>query len=233
MAFDGTNYLVTWNGYYYENGPVSSAVQGIRVRTDGTFIDASSTLIARDGSNSRVAYVDGVYLVTWQKNQNIEAMRFRSLTMTRMESTPIVLAATSGNERSPAVAGQNGEFLAVWMGADNALWGRRLRASDGAKLGAADFSMGPAALAPPEVTADGENYRVPWQATRDGARRCSTTRVARDGTVAADAELVLARSPPPLRPCAGASPRWARASTWPPIRRTTRRAPPPAAATGS
>ncbi|KFE72514.1 DUF5011 domain-containing protein [Hyalangium minutum] len=192
VAFDGTYYLVTWHGNYYENGPVSTGVQSIRVRTDGTFIDASSALLARDGSNSRVAYVDGIYLVAWQKNQNVEAMRIRANSMTRLDTTPISLAATSGNENSPAVAGQNGEFLAVWIGADNALWGRRLNAETGAKLGSADFSVGPAALAPPEVTFDGENYRVLWQATREGARKVLTTRVARDGTVAADTELLLA-----------------------------------------
>jgi len=76
VAFDGTNYLVTWYGYFYVNGPVFSGVQGIRVRpSDGTCIESTSFTIARGATSSRVAYADGKYLVAWEASGMAGATR--------------------------------------------------------------------------------------------------------------------------------------------------------------
>jgi hypothetical protein len=204
VAFDGTNYLVTWHGNYYAGGPVFYGVQGIRVRaSDGTCIESSSIIIARDGDNSRVAYADGTYLVTWQKSQNVEAARISASTGQLLDAAPIAVAATTANERSPAVAGRSGEFLVTWIGVDNGLWARRVRASDGVRLGTVDIAVGPAAMAPPEVTFDGMDYRISWQGARGTARKALVTRVSSLGTVPPDAELVLADVPSAAQPLRG------------------------------
>jgi hypothetical protein len=193
VAFDGANYLVTWHGYFYAQGPVYSGVQAIRVRpSDGSCIESTSTLIARDAINSRVAYTDGTYLVSWTRDLKVEAARISPTTGQPVDSLVISLGTNPVNLRYSAVAARSGEFLVTWIGADNTLWARRVRASDGVKLDAADIAVGPAAQTAPEATFDGVDYRITWQGARDGVRKVLSTRVSSQGVVAADAELVLA-----------------------------------------
>jgi hypothetical protein len=206
VAFDGTNYLVAWNSYFYENGPVTLGIQGIRVRpSDGARLETYSFLISRGGQEARITSAGGSSLVAWTRNQNIEAARVTA-SGTLLDSTPLSIAATAANENSPAVAARAGrlsggaEFFVVWTGANNSLWGRRVRASDGAKLDAADILLGPAVAAPAAVTFDGQDYRVAWQGTRDGRRAVLSTRVSAVGAVTADAELVLSAVPNSSRP---------------------------------
>ncbi|MDC0713633.1 hypothetical protein POL68_34525 [Stigmatella sp. ncwal1] len=193
VAFDGTNYLVTWEGPYgyAANGAMISGVQGIRVAPYGMRVDSSSFLIAQGGTNSRVAYSDGKYLVTWERNQNVEAARISASTRQVLDNPAISLAASSGNERLPAVAGQGGKFLVTWIGGDNNLWARRVSGLDGSLLDSGDISVGPTPLTGPEVIFDGRDYWVGWQGTRSGLRQMFSTRVSALGTLRNDAELSI------------------------------------------
>ncbi|ADO73296.1 hypothetical protein [Stigmatella aurantiaca] len=193
VAFDGTNYLVTWEGPYGDasNGAMISGVQGIRVAPYGMRLDSSSFLIAQGGSNSRVAYSDGNYLVTWDRNQNVEAARISASTRQVLDNPAISLAASSGNERLPAVAGQGGKFLVTWIGGDNNLWARRVSGLDGSLLDSGDISVGPTPLTGPEAIFDGRDYWIGWQGTRNGLRQMFSTRVSALGTLRNDAELSI------------------------------------------
>ncbi|WP_224243169.1 hypothetical protein [Hyalangium gracile] len=197
LAFDGTNYLVTWQGYGYDaNGAFVSGVYGIRVSSYATLVDSSSFLLAQGGQNSRVAYSDGKYLVTWERNQNIEAARINASTRQVLDSPAISLAASPGNERLPAVAGEGGRFLVTWIGGDDNLWARRVSGLDGALLDSGDISVGPAAVMGPEVTFDGRDYWIGWQGTRGGVRKVLGTRVTALGTLEADSEVALSTVDP-------------------------------------
>ncbi|WP_224248227.1 immunoglobulin-like domain-containing protein [Hyalangium gracile] len=200
VAFDAasSNYLVTWSSFFHENGSVGSGILGIRIQaSSGALVEPQSFLVGRDGRDGRVASANGSFLVSWTRASNIEAARVSGASGSVLDATPISLAATAANEHSSAVAARegraagDGEFLVVWTGADNTLRGRRLRASDGATLEASDFVVGAAAVVPASVTYDGQDYRVAWQGTRDGARKVLTTRVSADGEVASDAEAAL------------------------------------------
>ncbi|WP_240487195.1 DUF5011 domain-containing protein [Hyalangium minutum] len=201
VAFDGTNYLVTWDGWYYENG-YFTGIQMMRVRPDGTLVDPNSRIIARDGFQARVAGSNGTFLVSWQRNQDVEAARISGASGQVLDTSPISLAATSGAEGYPAVAARSGEFLVTWMAPDTSLWARRISASDGVKLGTADIAIGASALSAPEATFDGQDYRVAWAATRGGAKVLLGTRVSKQGVLEADAERVLSvlRTHPYNRP---------------------------------
>jgi hypothetical protein len=190
VAFDGTNYLVAWNGYYWD-GQQRDHVLGIRIRTDGTFIEPVAFAIAEGGRDVRVAHADGNYLVTWTKNQNIEAARVSAATGQVLDTPALSLAASPGNERSPAVAARSGEFLVTWIGGDNVLWAQRVRASDGAKLHTEDIAVAPFASGYPEVTFDGLDYRLAWSDPSGKARRMLSRRVSSQGEVAAEAELLI------------------------------------------
>ncbi|WP_225410212.1 immunoglobulin-like domain-containing protein [Stigmatella hybrida] len=204
VAFDGNNYLVVWAGVWFVPPQgYAYGIMGTRVSpSNGLPLEATSFPIAtmgngtgQSGTEARVAYADGNYLVTWEQGGDIKAARVGAASGQVLDTVALSLTAGAGAERSPAVAAREGEFLAVWTGADNGLWGRRVRASDGAKLGSADLFLGEAVVAPAEVTFDTENYWVAWQGTRGGARRALVTRVTTAGNGAADAELVLAEVP--------------------------------------
>ncbi|SEU24233.1 DUF5011 domain-containing protein [Stigmatella erecta] len=198
VAFDGTNYLVVWDGEWSTHQGYGRGIMGIRVgASDGVPLEPTGFPIALVSGNwspgygkSRVAYADGHYLVAWEQGGDIKAARVAASSGQVLDTVALSLTAGTGVEGSPAVAARQGEFLAVWTGADKGLWGRRVRASDGAKLGSADLFLGADGVAPAEVTFDAVNYWVAWQATRGGARKALVTRVKPEGAV--DAELVLA-----------------------------------------
>ena len=64
MAFDGTNYLVTWDQGGYPNGDL----YGARVSPQGAVLDGAGFLIASgpgDQNTSDIAFDGTNYLVTW------------------------------------------------------------------------------------------------------------------------------------------------------------------------
>jgi hypothetical protein len=191
VAFDGTNYLVTWHGYAYPpEGYPQSGVQAIRVRpSDGACLEPYSIMLGRGGSHTRVAYADGHYLVTWKRGQQAEAARISAATGQVVDATPIALGvADVSNNAWTGVAAQGGEFLATWLGAGNALWARRIRASDGARLGTEDIAVGTSASTAPELTFDGKDYQILWEA----GGQVLSARVSRQGVPAAEGERLLA-----------------------------------------
>ena len=199
VAFDGTNYVVAWTGYWFTTGSnVISGVQAIRVRPDGTFPDTNALTVGPNGSSARVASENGISLVVWTQDMNIQAARLSGATGQLLDASPITVVASSAREVDPAVAAHNGEFLVAWTSSAD-LRARLLRASDGALLGTSDFLVGSAVQAPADATFDGQDYRISWQATRNSNRSLVSTRVSAQGVVEADAELSLS----PVHPTAG------------------------------
>ena len=78
LASNGIDYLVVWNTFF---GCVSlcgrppTAVYALRVRADGTWIDASPTQLTSDGWRPSVAWAGGSYVVTWSGATGVHATR--------------------------------------------------------------------------------------------------------------------------------------------------------------
>ncbi|WP_224367557.1 hypothetical protein [Hyalangium versicolor] len=191
VATNGWIYMITWDGRYGPDstGAIPSGVQGIQVLPSGMVL-GSSYLIAKDGKDSRVSYSNNKFLVTWERNQNIEAARVDPSSGRLEGNTVISLAASPGYERSAAVAAQGDNFLVAWVGADNNLWARRVSASSGALLDSGNIAVGSAPLSGPEVISDGADFWIGWQGTRNGQRQLLGTRVSALGT--AEAEVSIA-----------------------------------------
>ena len=211
VAFDGTNFLVTWEGIYSFSrfGPPSYGIQGIRVRpSDGQPIESTSFAIARlnaDGSipSPRVSCGGGRCLVVWTSSapgstwSDLMGTRLEAATGKRLDASPLRFTQTAGvNERYASVTSDGKDFLVTWSTGGSStsgpLFGARVRGSDGALLESnpftvADNQLGQAA----QVTFDGSDYRVAWKGTRDGVQRLGSTRVSPRGAVASGAELLL------------------------------------------
>jgi hypothetical protein len=203
VAFDGKHYLVVWDGEWYVQQSYARGPMGIRVRpSDGVPVESTAFPIAKVGNgrgpsvgNPRVAFTNGTYLVAWEQDGDIKAARIGASSGQVLDTVPLSLTASAGAERIPAVAAREGEFLAVWTGADQGLWGRRVKASDGSKLGTTDLFLGAAVEAPAEVVSDTVNYWVAWQGLRGGSRKALVARVTPEGGGAVDAELVVSDAP--------------------------------------
>ena len=211
VAFDGTNFLVTWEGIYSFSmfGPPTYGIQGIRVRpSDGQPIESTSFAIARlnpDGAipSPRVSCGGGRCLVVWTSSapgstwSDLMGTRLEAATGKRLDASPLRFTQTAGvNERYASVTSDGKDFLVTWSTGGSStsgpLFGARVRGSDGALLEStpftvADNQLGQAA----QVTFDGSDYRVAWKGTRDGVERLGSTRVSPRAAVASGAELLL------------------------------------------
>jgi hypothetical protein len=193
VAFDGTNYLVAWWGYYSPaNASSFTAVMGNWVRpSDGTPVLSNNLLIsaAPQAATPQVAAGSGRLLVAWEHPQpgqglNILGARIDVASRTLLDSTPLPLATGTEDEVGPAVSSSGDQFLVVWKDASSNLKGTRVRSSDGAVLDGAGFWVAGGALAPASMAFDGRDYRVAWQSGSTAGRGLFSARVSTQGTAA-------------------------------------------------
>lgn len=197
VAFDGTKYLVVWEGHYVVNNTSQFyGVHGSWVSpSTGKPMNAASFTLSRTGGPPQLAYTHGRYLAAWPISSNsqgdIQGVRVDAPTGTVLDSTALPIATSQENENQPALAAHNGQFLVAWSGNGGRIVTNRVRGSDGARLDGTGLVVTGSALTPPSVLFDGQDYRVLWQDNRAGERRLLTTRLSSQGQVVAGAELDL------------------------------------------
>jgi hypothetical protein len=208
VAFDGTNYVVTWEGWNIAGPSTSYAIQGIRVRpSDGNPIESYGFIIANVENNGRsdlraqVACGGGGCLAVWpaylwssskEFGFDIYGARLEAATSKRLDVIPLRLTHTSAvDELYPSVASDGKDFLVTWeTGSGGPLFAARVRGSDGALLDSSALTVAASHLGKAHVAFDGSDYRVAFQGTREGARQLLVTRVTPGG--GKGAELALA-----------------------------------------
>jgi hypothetical protein len=195
VAFDGTHYLVVWQGSFYENGKVLQGIQGIRVRaSDGQTVESTNLVLQTGGSNARVAYGGGRYLVVWNK-EGIFGARVDAGSGSVLDSTPLALSTESN--AVPAVASDGSHFLVVHSNGVGRLTGNRIRGGDGALLDGKGFSIGDASTSPPSAGFDGNAYWVSWAGPKGGSLKLLTARISpAGGNFPAGLSLSEVRAPP-------------------------------------
>jgi hypothetical protein len=186
VAFDGTNYLVVWFGYFEHGGTVVRGLQGIRVSpSDGLPIDPAPIVITTDSKAYyfKVASGGGYSLVTWT-NGAVKGVRLNSAGQV-LDAAPQVL--TDSTAQAVRVASSGSRFLLAWVDDSNALRATLVRAQDGARLGPPDTLLDSEAIVSASmpntlsVTFDGVDYQVLWPAMHGGAVTLRNTRVSAEG----------------------------------------------------
>jgi len=189
VTFDGTNYLLTWVGFHDPSQDYVRKVLGRRVRpSDGDPVD-DPFVVSSDYARSHAASTGGTSLVAWGASDGVKAVRLDTAGQA-LDASPRVLSPAFS--RDVRVAAQGGEFLVLWS--DNGLWARRMRASDGALLGAAvlvDSALINTSRTSFDVSFDGAHYRLVWLGTREGAPRLLTARMSPGGSVDSGTEQRL------------------------------------------
>ena len=119
-AFDGTNYLVTWEVYLH-SPPFTAAVYGARVTPTGTVLDPSGIAIATASGNNwgpALAFDGSNYLVTWLTDRDgtkVNASRVDPAGQV-LDPGGLVLDRTAPSDQNrPAVAFDGTNYFVVWQ----------------------------------------------------------------------------------------------------------------------
>ncbi len=195
VAFDGANFLVTWQ----DTRSANRDIYGARVDTAGVVLDPNGIalcMIANSQVYPSVASDGTDYLVVWQEwhppyeGEDIYGARVSS-TGRLLDTTRIVICEAPANQSRPFVAFDGTDYLVVWFfsGGGNYLdiYGARVSTS-GEVLDPGGF---PICTAPweqynPSVASDGTNSLAVWSDFRRGGTGTSDlygARVSSSGVV--------------------------------------------------
>jgi hypothetical protein len=202
VTFDGNDFLVVWESYYYDSWDQIDYILGQRVSQNGILLGPSPILmhnslflldfpaVAFDGTN---------YLVAWQDSRN----GYRDMYGTRVsqdglviDTSNIAISTAPFYQQHPAVAFDGIKYLVTWEDNRNGtydIYGTRvdiqgivLDTSGIAISTAADTQMYPA------VTAGDTNYLVIWQDRRSGQNNdIYTSRVNPQGSSLDSAGIIV------------------------------------------
>ena len=199
LAFDGTNYLVTWAG--------PSRIYVARVSQAGVVLDPGGIQLPGGGMylyelNPSVAFNGTNYLVAWQEATDIIGQD--RILGARVSPSGAVLEALTITppggpiEAAPVVASAGTNYLVAWESCSFPcdIYGA-LVSSGGTVLGDIPISTARRrSSAVPALAFDGSNYVVVWQDYRSGTTYdVYGTRVSTAGTVLEPAGVGIATNP--------------------------------------
>jgi large repetitive protein len=155
VAFDGTNFLVVWEDFrHYALG---QEVYGARVTPGGQVLDGMGFVIhtdlLRSLVNPVVAFLNGVYLVAWQRPytsgpdnapaDDLHAVRVLPGAKV-LDASPLTVTAAAGRQHGPQVVQDGQDFLVAWhdnrSGTGQDLYAARVKV-DGTVLDGGGFGV--------------------------------------------------------------------------------------------
>lgn len=177
IASDGTNYLVVWHDN--RNGPKLD-LYAARVGTNGVVLDPSGfalTTATNDQWYPAASFNGTNYLVAWQDARggahDIYAARVTP-GGTVIETNGLAVVTSANDQRLPAVASLNGDFLIAWQDGRNGtanqdIYAARIRGS-GLLVETNGFLISNAnnSQSAPAVGVVGTNYVAAWHDFRSG-----------------------------------------------------------------
>ncbi|MCX5801336.1 MAG: T9SS type A sorting domain-containing protein [Candidatus Eisenbacteria bacterium] len=180
LAFDGTNYLVTWADARSSGVEVYCDIYGARVSTSGTVLDTNGFAISAEMNMQHwpaVAFDGTNYMVVWQDTRDEGDSHIYATRVTPsaevLEPQGILVSAAATEEYLPAIEFDGTNYFAVWednrSGTDFDVCGARLTPA-GVVLdpGGIVISMAPFHQLYPCLVFDGTTYVVAWQDLRSG-----------------------------------------------------------------
>jgi hypothetical protein len=177
VAFDGTNYLVVWEG---NSGVTGYDIYGARVSTGGVVLDPGSIPIsvAAGGEHFPAIAFDGTnYLVVWQDSRGGSTYDIYGARVSKggsvLDASGIPISTALSDKWFAAVACDGTNYLVAWRdnrnGGTGDIYGARV-SKGGSVLDPSGIAISTATgdQASPAIAFDGTNYLVVWQDSRGG-----------------------------------------------------------------
>jgi hypothetical protein len=192
LTFDGRNYLFVW--FNFPNG-VDYDVYGTRVSPSGVILDTLGIPISTAPGNQWfpvVAFDRRNFLVVWQDRRNSDYEDIYGARVTPqgivLDTAGLLFSYSLKEQRSPAVAFDGRNYLAVWQDGNEWLksdiYGTRVSPTGGVLDPARiTISVSPGAETSPDVVFDGRNYLVVWEVVDTISNGVYGVRVNPDGLV--------------------------------------------------
>lgn len=193
LAFDGSNFLVTWTDFRMSTRP---DIFGARIRTSGPFIELldptpfriSDNVLSNDAVNPDVAWGGGTFIVVYQHNVVPSQVRGVTVSSSGLVSPSFALhPATAFDREEPAVAWNGTAFLTAWQDfrtGDADIFGARVSPA-GVVMDSNSISIGSgqaSAQTSPALASNGTNALVVWETPTDGGE-IHGVRVTPSGTI--------------------------------------------------
>jgi len=196
VAFDGENFLVTWNQKLYRGA--YNAIFCVRVTPSGHVLDTLGVRVSETVGfveDPVVASDDSVSLVVWEDRPTSGTWVVRGARVSReglvVDTANIQVAVTAGRVGGLRVAATRDAFLVVWREEDTTAAGDKdVRAT---LIGRDGQILTPQGIevcttyqyqSSPDVASDGSDYFVVWRNDfEDEPRRVFGARVSGDGAV--------------------------------------------------
>lgn len=167
VAFNGTNYLVVWEGRNPEN-LYQSNIWGQRVSRSSGVREARPFVIASgEYQDFALASANGVWLVVyagWGSDAtkgDILGVRVSAEGQV-LDASPFAISSGANDEQQVAVGSNGTDFLLAWQDQDLGLRGVRVSPSGAVAATVTSLSAKPYYPAGAQVTSDGEHFLVVW-----------------------------------------------------------------------
>jgi len=207
IAFDGTNFLVTWEAWH-AHGEHNWDICGARVTPQGTVLDSAGITISQaadDQYYTSVAFDGTNFLVAWGDERSGSSDIYGARVTPQgsvLDSAGIAVTRAANDQGYPAVVFDGANFLVAWCdyrgGSQSDIYGARVT-PQGTVLDSAGLAISRAACDQdfPALAFDGENSIVVWRDYRDATdRNVYGARVTPQGTVLDSAGLVISQAAP-------------------------------------